>query len=161
MKGYKVLDKGLINQYGTKYEIGKIYYLDGELKYKKNGFHFCERPEDTLKFIEYFDSDIDMTEVEGSGEIVTYDDEYYGFYDLHASSIMVINRIIPREEYFDEIINSKNPDRIKRLASLIKLSKLEKDIILKLYPSAKSTIDYYQSEDYVKRHSKNKSLILN
>ncbi|MBR4177759.1 MAG: hypothetical protein IKR57_00230 [Bacilli bacterium] len=160
MRGYKVLDKGLINQYGTAYEIGKIYYLIGELEYSKNGFHFCDRPEDTLRFIEYFDSDIDMTEVECGGEIITRDDEYYGFYDLHAATIMKIIRIIPRIEYFNEIINSKNSDRVKRLASLIKLTEEEKDIILRLYPNLKVVIDYYQCDDYVNQHSKNKSLIL-
>lgn len=161
MRGYKVLDKGLYNQYGTQYELGKVYHLNGELKWSENGFHFCERPEDTLKFIEYFDSDIDMTEVDCGGEIITRDDEYYGFYDMHAATIMKIIRIIPRIEYFNEIVDSKNPDRVKRLASLIKLTQEEKDIILKLYPDVKLTIDYYQSDEYIKSHSKNKSLILN
>ena len=102
-----------------------------------------------------------MTEVDCGGEIITRDDEYYGFYDMHAATIMKIIRIIPRIEYFNEIVNSKNPDRVKRLASLIKLTQEEKDIILKLYPYVKSTIDYYQSDKYIKSHSKNKSLILN
>ena len=163
MRGYKVLDRGLINQYGVPYELGKKYYLIGELVWSKNGFHFCERPEDTLKFIEYFDSDIDMTEVECTGDIITRDDEYYGFYDMHASTEMIIKRIIPREEYFKEIIDSNNPFRVQRLASLIKLEPEEIMIILERYPELKHTIDFYQCEEYIKSNSKekNKSLILN
>ena len=41
MKGYKVLLKGLINRYGYTYELNKKYVLNGELKWRKNCFHFC------------------------------------------------------------------------------------------------------------------------
>ena len=50
MKGYKLLDIGLINEYGYKYEFNKEYKLNGELKWNYNGFHFCTNIEDTLRY---------------------------------------------------------------------------------------------------------------
>ena len=116
---------------------------------EKNGFHFCKRPEDTLKFIESPEAEIDMVEVEGSGEIVEYEDEYYDFYDMYASSIMTIIRLVPREEYIKSIIDSGNYFRVKRLIELLKLEKSEIDLIREKYKSQLDfTINYYQNEEY-------------
>lgn len=151
MNGYKVLDKGLINQYGFKYEIGKTYYLNGKLKYRTNGFHFCKRVEDTFRFISSRDAEIDVVEIEASGNIEEYEDDYYGFYDMYASDIFKIKRIIDREEYIDMIINSNTYDRVKRLIQLLKLNKSE---IIKIRNKYNNTldfyIDYYQDEKQLK-----------
>ena len=150
MKGFKVLDEGLYNQYGFQYELGKTYYLNGELKWAKNGFHFCKRPEDTLRYIEYPDSKIDMVEVIGEGDIVEYEDEYYDFYDMYASSIMTFLRIVPREEYIKNIIDSNNQFRVKRLIELLKLEKDEIYMIKDKYKNQLDfTINYYQNEEYL------------
>ena len=43
--GYKAFDKGLINRYGTKFEVGKIYIAEGAIKFgnQGNGFHLCKK----------------------------------------------------------------------------------------------------------------------
>jgi hypothetical protein len=149
MRGYKALVDNLTNRYGFSYDIGKKYFLDGELKWRENGFHFCLRPEDTLRYVDGFNDQIMFALVEGSGELVLYEDEYYGFYDMYAASEMTFLKIIPREEIFRMIIDSKVDFRVKRFASLIKLREEEINEILKKYPVLQNTIDYYQNDEFV------------
>ena len=149
MLGYKALEKDMSNRYGFVYEVGKTYLLNGELKWSQNGFHFCERPEDTLRYVDGFNNEIVFVEVEGFGKVVTYEDEYYGYYDMHASSEMRIIREVSREEIFDMIINSYD-DRVKRYASSIKLTDYEKEVILERYPHLESTINYYQRKEFMR-----------
>ena len=149
MRGYKALNEGLINRYGFVYEVGKTYRLNGNLKWRENGFHFCLRPEDTLRFVDGFNDSIVFVSVLGTGEIVLYEDDYYGYYDMYASSEMTILEIIKREDIFNEIINSNDIFRVKRFSSLIKLEEYEKEIILKKYKEAEFTINYYQNNEYI------------
>ena len=148
MKGYKVLLSGLVNRYGTVYELNKKYILRGELKWRENGFHFCSRPEDTLRYIDAFNEEFDMAEVEGSGDLHLYEDDYYGYYDMYASSEMEIKRVIPREEWIRSVIDSKIPDRVKRLISTMKLTDDEIELIREKYNTSMDFyIDYYQNKD--------------
>ena len=149
MRGFKALNWDLTNRYGFQYEIGVKYKLNGNLIWRENGFNFCTNPEDTLRYVDAYNEDIVFTLVEGSGELVLYEDEYYGFYDMYASSKMKILRIVSRHEVFEMIMESNNIFRVKRYASLMKLTLDEKREILKKYPSVKSTIDYYQSDEYI------------
>lgn len=149
MKGYKALETGLVNRYGFQYEIGNTYILDGDLEWRKNGFHFCSYPEDTLRYVNGYNDNIVIVRVDGSGQIIAYDDEYYGFYDMYASSIMKILRVVPRKEVFNQIINSGVNRRIERFITLTKLSEEEKKIILNMYPDIEPLIKYYQNEEYV------------
>ncbi len=156
MLGYKALEKGLKNRYGFSFEIGNKYILDGELKWRENGFHFCTNPEDTLRYVNAFKNEIDIVLVSGTGDLVTYNDEYYGFYDMYASSIIEIKKIIPREEFFKMVIDSKAEYRIKRFISLTKMNKDEKKIVLDLYPNLSEYLDYYQNEEYVLKRKREK-----
>ncbi len=149
MRGYKALSSNLTNRYGFTYEIGKKYVLNGKLKWMKNGFHFCTRPEDTLRYINGYNDDFSIVLVDGSGELVLYEDDYYGFYDMYASSEMTIIGIVPRNEIFLDIINSKNYFRVKRYASLVRLEEYEKEEILKKYPELEDTIKYYQNDEFI------------
>ncbi len=143
IKGYKSLDNNLKNMYGFQYEIGKKYLLNGELKWKENGFHFCTYMEDTLRYIKDFNTDFKIVEVIGSGDIVKYDDEYYGYYDMYASSVLEIIREIKREELINEVINS-NVFRVERLISSIKLTEDELFLIKEKYKYLDDIINYYQ-----------------
>ena len=143
IKGYKSLDNNLKNMYGFQYEIGKKYILNGKLKWKENGFHFCTYMEDTLRYIEDFNTDFKIVEVIGSGNIVKYDDEYYGYYDMYASSVLEIIREIKREEFINEVINS-NVFRVERLISSIKLTEEELFLIKEKYKNLDDIINYYQ-----------------
>ena len=95
MRGYKALNKDMINRYGNKYELGNKYYLNSGVPiWSKNGFHFCVRPEDTLRYVDGFNDEIEMVEVEASGTMILHEDEYYGFYDMYVSSEMEFKRIV-------------------------------------------------------------------
>ena len=151
MKGYKVLDKGLINQYGFKYEIGKVYNLDGELDYKSNGFCFCEHPETTLLFAGD-KSNFDLTEVEALGNIVSGDDyfenRFYEITGLYATDRMRIKRLVPREELVSMVIESNNFERMKTLNMYLRFTPEEIEAILKKYGQAfKPYIEFYQYGD--------------
>ena len=147
MRGFKVLNKGLINRYGFQYELNKKYILDGELKWSENGFHFCKYPEDTLRYIDAFNNDFSLTEVEGTGDIVEYDDDYNGYYDMYASSEMTIIRVVPNFVFFQMVVNSRNDARVKRLIQTMRLNEEQCAIINILYPELKQYIDYYQHND--------------
>ena len=155
MKGYKALLEGLYNRYGFQYELNKKYELNGELKWNKNGFHFCTRPEDTLRYVDAYNDDVIITEVEGTKDLILYEDEYYGFYDMYASSEIEILRILPREEFFEMVVKSKNPDRVARMVGLMPLTHDEIELIRCFYPNLKNTIDYYQNEEYVLKKRSN------
>ena len=49
MKGYKAFDKNMMCR-EFQYKTGEIYKLEGELKLYDNGFHFCEKFLDCLKY---------------------------------------------------------------------------------------------------------------
>ena len=51
-KGYKAFKKGLVNHFGKEFELNKEYSVSGEIKFGNsgNGYHFAERPEDTLRY---------------------------------------------------------------------------------------------------------------
>ncbi len=142
--GYKSLDNNFTNMYGTTYEFNKKYILNGKLEWRINGFHFCKYPEDTLRYIESFNSPFKIVKVLASGEIVLYEDEYFGYYNMFASSEMTLLNELPREELLKIIIESKNQFRAMRLIKSIKLNDSEINEILKNYPYLINDINYYQ-----------------
>lgn len=93
MYGYKVFNKGLTGNYGNTYELNKNYFYEGNIKFKHSGFHFCEHLEDTLRYYNSFESDIEICLIKAFGTIVTYNDEYYGYYDMHSSSNFIILKV--------------------------------------------------------------------
>lgn len=149
MKGYKALIDNLTNRYGYHYEIGKKNILNGELKWGENGFHFCLWPEDTLRYVDGFNDNVVFAIVEAGGELILYEDEYYGFYDMYASSEMTIIDVLNKHEIFNIIVDSGVPFRVERMISLLKLDESEQEQIIKKYPGLIDTINYYQSDEYI------------
>ena len=96
--GYKGFNKDFTNRYGNKFEIGKVYHADGEIKWGNNGngFHLCTNVEDCFRYVDPDTSVI--TEVIGFGKMKEYDDEYYGYYDMYVCENLRIVRVISREE---------------------------------------------------------------
>ena len=84
--GYKCFNKDLINRYGKKFEVGKIYIASGILMFgnKGNGFHLCKNIEDTFKFFDTSNKDICVCKVTGSGNIIKYDDEDTEYFDMYC-----------------------------------------------------------------------------
>lgn len=117
---YKCFNADMTNRYGQKFEIGKKYRINGNIKFGiyGNGFHVCKNMEDTFRF---FDSNsFCLCEVIASGKIDLFEDEYYGFYDMYAVEYIEITRIISREEIIKYMLNNY-PDRVIRFIQLFKL----------------------------------------
>ena len=112
LKGYKCFNANLTNRYGCQYEVGKEYHKDS-IKFGNggHGFHICKRLVDTFR---YFDTtNFALGEVTCWGDFEEYNDEYNGYYDMYAFEYMRIDRIIPREEIIDEMLNA-DVETIKR-----------------------------------------------
>ena len=150
MKGYKLLDIGLINEYGFKYEINKIYTLEGELKWNHNGFHFCTNIEDTLRYRDKEKGTFEIVEVESLGNLVdgsNVENDYYGYETGYAPDKFKIIKIVSREELIDIVLKSNNINRITRLIYSIPLSEEEITKIKEMYSNKElinQYIDYYQ-----------------
>ena len=98
VRGFKCFKSGLINLYGTKFEVGKLYIMPGAIKFglDGNGFHLCKRMEDTLRYYDAMHEEVDICEVVGSGKISESFDEYYGYYDMYAVSKLEILKKLTR-----------------------------------------------------------------
>ena len=153
IKGYKAFNNDMTNRYGKKFEEGKIYYSENTPKFGNNGngFHFCERLEDTLRYFPAMEEKIKIARVTGLGEIVTENDEYYGFYDMHASSIISIDKILEREEIINMFLEDGRVE--SRIIRFIELFKLNEDEIRRFLDKKGDisgiipAIEYYQLGD--------------
>lgn len=103
IKGYKAFNSNMTNNYGVSFEEGCKYSVSGPAVYGNdgNGFHFCERLEDTLRYFDAMNGDIKIAEVIGSGDIEEYCDEYYGYYNMYSATNLEVVRILPRNEIVD------------------------------------------------------------
>lgn len=146
---YKAFDEGLVNRYGDKFEIGKIYMINGPVKWGNNGhgFHMCINPENCFR---YFDSETcELALVRGFGEMQCYDDEYNAYYDMYVCEGMEILRVLNREEIIDMALNLYNY-RIKNFLKTFKLSKEEIEIFKIIYGNEEDILNhiyYYQEDD--------------
>ena len=147
-KGYKCFDKGVINRYGTRFEIGKIYHCDNTIKFGNNGhgFHVCKRLEDTLRYFDAMNEEIDMAKVTCYGNYQEYEDDYNEYYDMYAFEYMIIDEIMSREAIITYGLKLSEI-RVKRFISQIKLT--TEEIMLfkekfKYNDNVLKTISYYQ-----------------
>lgn len=144
--GYKIFDKGLVNRYGTKFELNKIYnILDGEVKWGNdgNGFHFCENLEDTLRYGNAMEGETDICYVRGSGKILEYEDDYNDYYDMYVASSIEILKILPREEIIGSMLSGGFLSQ-RRFVMGYKLTEEEIEKFLVMRPELFDTIEYYQ-----------------
>ena len=74
--GYKCFNKGLTNRYGYKFEVGKEYIRTGEIKFGNNGngFHFCKNIEDTFRYFNAMEEEVEICLVIGHGTYEKYED---------------------------------------------------------------------------------------
>ena len=147
--GYKCFNKDLLNRYGKKFRLGKIYITEGSIKFGNsgNGFHLCKNMEDTFRYFDAMNENVDICKVRASGVIVEYSDDYYGYYDMYAAEKLEILHVLSRREIIEYAL-SLNDERLKRFLSGIKLTDKEIKEILSLHSASdvKATIDYYQKK---------------
>jgi len=100
--------------------------MPGAIKFglNGNGFHLCQRMEDTLRYFDALHKDVDICEVIDSGEVVESCDEYYGYYDMYAASNLEILKKLSREEIINFAL-SLNSIRLSRFIQGFKLSEEE------------------------------------
>lgn len=154
VEGYKCFKKGLVNQYGMVFELGKVYHDDKEILFRHSGFHMCTNLEDTLRYFDAFNDEVDVASVVGYGKINKYDDEYNGFYDMYSVEYLKICHVLTRDEIINYIL-CLPPMRVKRFISLNKLSQEELSIFCEKYYNniqVMNAINYYQKEKtYIKK----------
>lgn len=156
--GYKCFDENLTNRYGQRFEVGKIYTIDGIIKFGNNGngYHLCKNMEDTLRYFDAMHKCVDICEVTGSGECTEYFDDYYGYYNMYATSKLEILRKLTREEIINIALNL-SVDKVIRFLSLYKLTEEEIKLFREKFYNemlVQDIISYYQNQEldvFVKR----------
>lgn len=146
IKGFKCFNKGLITNYHDKLEPNTVYYSKNNVKYMEGGFHLCTNLEDTFRYFDTFQNDVEVAEVIGYGNISRYDDEYNGFYDMYSVEFIKITKILTREDIIEYA--KKLPEyRLQRFISLYKLNDEEIKLFKELFNNNTNilkTIMYYQ-----------------
>ncbi len=151
IKGYKAFDKNMNNRYGQQFEEGKEYSVSGEVVFGNagNGFHFCERLEDTLRYVNAMDEEVVIAEVVGSGEIKEAYDDYNGYYDMYVASNLKVLRVLDREEIIRRYLEVPSY-RVERFVKGYRLSGEEILSFKVKYMndlSVLQAIAYYQEDD--------------
>lgn len=151
IKGYKAFNADLTNRYGVPFEIGKKYSVEGNAVFGNhgNGFHFCERLEDTLRYFDAMDGNVLFAEVVGSGDIVEYSDEYYGYYDMYAATEIEVLRVLSREDIINMYLETPT-FRMVRFVQGFRLSDVENELMKCCYAEDDAVIkaiSYYQDGD--------------
>ena len=151
IRGYKAFNADLTNRYGIPFEEGKKYSVNGHAVFGNhgNGFHFCERLEDTLRYFDAMNGEIAICEVVGSGDIVEYSDEYYGYYDMFAATGLEVSKVLTREEIINMYLSVPS-HRMVRFVQGFRLSEQEKELMRLSYCDdidVVNAISYYQDGD--------------
>lgn len=146
VKGYKVFigtKEQFTNNYNQICQEGNILEIDGELQLKKNGYHFAKRLEDTLRYGNALNEEVVVCEVTSLGDIIEFEDEYYGYYDLYVSSKLRIDKVLSRKDII-EYINKVNIERLKRFVQTFRLTYDEAIYFKGKDKELDKYIDYYQ-----------------
>ena len=149
--GYKCFNKGLTNRYGYKFEVGKEYIRTGEIKFGNNGngFHFCKNIEDTFRYFNAMEEEIEVCLVIGDGACEKYEDTYNEYYDLYSVEKLKIVKVLTREEIINIGINL-DEIRVKRFIQGFKLNSQEIELFKDKFQNNISVINvilYYQDKD--------------
>ena len=162
IKGYKAFNSDRTNRYGKIFREGRVYHNNNDLKFGNNGhgFHMCSSLCDVFR---YFDSDVSVAKVIGFGNFVSYDDEYYGYYDMYVVTNLYIEKFLTREEIITQMLNS-SPVALKKFLSTFTLNDIEKNLFLEKYKNDEEItnlilyyqfgIDVYHKDNCLKRIKK-------
>ncbi len=152
IKGFKAFNKGLISNYNIDFKENTWFHTIGEVVYRKNGFHFCENMEDTLKYYPALHNDIDIARILGAGTIVKRSVEGYSYddFDICIASDIKILDVMTREEIIEEMNSHQyNIERMKRFISLYKLTDEEIEFLRQGFEAEilNRYVEYYQYGD--------------
>lgn len=147
--GYKCFNKGLVTRYGDVLEVGKEYTARHDPKFGHSGFHFCKNMEDTFRYFDCFNDEVEVCIVEGFGKVECYDDDYNGYYDMYSAEKIKIVQRLSREEviYYGLNLNKRT---VERFVSTFGLTDEEIQLFKeKFFYSRRvlNAIAYYQEND--------------
>ncbi len=149
--GYKAFYKGLINRYGLSFEEGKTYTVDGDLQFgnEGNGFHFCKRLEDTLRYFPASEEEIDVAEVTSLGDVVEGFDDYYGYYDMYCTNKIRIDKVLSRADIISHFYHLPEHEVLRFIQGFL-LTPDEIELFKILFKDNKNILNciaYYQEKD--------------
>ena len=91
VKGFKGFGPNLTCK-NFKFEEGKTYIHDGEVKICNSGFHFCQNP---LDIFSYYPPTSEFAEVEGAGDVQTHkEDSKVACKELHIKAKISLHNLI-------------------------------------------------------------------
>ena len=151
LDGYKAFNSDMTNRYGKKFEVNKLYVVDGSIKFgvNGNGYHFCKRLEDTLRYVDGMHSKIKIAKITAYGDCVEYYDDYYGYYDMFAAKAIEIKEVLSRNKIIEKYLET-DENRTIRFIQGFKLLPDEIELFKIRYCSNKRILDaiaYYQEND--------------
>lgn len=114
VQGYKAYKKGLINQLGEKHEIGQVYSIPG-FSHSNEGLCFSRNIEDTLRYYNGLEEELDIALVEGIGEIHEFYDDYYETTSLAPAGLRPL-RVLSRTEIIDYALRLDEARMCKMIA---------------------------------------------
>lgn len=147
--GFKCFNKGLVTRYGDVLEVSKEYTSDYKPKFGTRGFHFCTNMEDSFRYFDCFNDEVDVCIVIGSGIIEAHNDEYNGYYDMYSCERIKILKKLTREEVICIALNL-DEIRAKRFVSSFGLTKNEIELFKNKFFYSRFVLDaiaYYQEDD--------------
>ncbi|MDO4996747.1 MAG: hypothetical protein Q4E69_06170 [Bacilli bacterium] len=153
--GYKAFNDDHTNRYGLYFEEGMTYTSEGKVSFGVNstgGFHMCKNLEDTLRYFIGLENDPVVAEVEGSGDIVEYEDDYNGYYDMYSVERLEVKRFLSREEMLYTILDDTHiyDERVCRFVQGIRMNPVEIELFKEYFedsPRVLQAIAYYQEGD--------------
>ena len=152
IKGYKAFNKDCTNRYGKVFVEGQTYHTEGELRFGNygNGYHFCERLEDTLRYFPAMEEEIKIAEVTSLEDFIQANDETYGYYDMYAARTLRIDKFLTREEIITMYLDMNVEYQVKRFVASFKLTPEETELFKLKYADnyrIMQTIAYYQEDN--------------
>ena len=151
--GFKAFNNDMTNQYGLQFEEGKTYKIPDDIRLTKGisgtGFHYTPYLEDTLRYVDGMIEEIKIARVTADKEIVSFDDEYNGYFDIKATRELTIEHILSREEIISHMLN-KSIFSMERFIQGFKLNAEEIKRIKEKFNTSVTinlAISYYQEQD--------------
>jgi hypothetical protein len=165
VKGYKAFNNDATNRYGKPFTEGETYRVTGDIKFGNNGngFHMCTALSDIFRYVNATEEEVLVARVTGRGNMVCFDDTYYGYYDMYACEEITVDKFLSREEVIEEMLNSSSI-QVKKFIVTCRLSEEE---ALKFVRKFRSNIEviktllyyHFHNEDIYKQNNDEKECL--
>lgn len=148
--GFKLFNHDFTNRYHKKFQLGKTYQVEGEIKWgnKGNGFHMCTCLQDCFRY--FPNQEVVMARVRGFGDKICYDDDNYGYLDMYVCQKIEILKVLSWDEILTLILELTDSKQLYKFLSCVTLTKEEIEMFKKRYqkiPACLKVIAYHQEGD--------------